>query len=162
MKSRIPALSAAIAALLALLLLSGASAAQPAEPAATAEPEGWAYDLSNELLSPFCPGVTLAECSSRQAKSLIMWMVVQEAAGRGRDEVREELIARYGEAIRPTPKASGIGLSAYVIPILVFLAGGVLIALFLARQTREARQAPAPARVHDPELERIVDEELAG
>jgi len=142
-------------------LAVAAGAAEPADPGQP-QPEGWAYDLSNELMSPFCPGVTLAECSSRQAKSLIMWMVVQEAAGRDRDEVRDELIARYGEVMRPTPKASGIGLSAYVIPVVVFLAGGVLIAFFLVRQTRQSREAPVPTPVNDPELERIVDEELAG
>jgi cytochrome c-type biogenesis protein CcmH/NrfF len=146
------------ALLLALALLPGVAAA--AEDAAES-PEGWAYDLSNELLSPFCPGVTLAECSSGQAKSLIMWMVVQESAGRSRDEVREELIARYGESIRPTPKVEGFGLSAYLLPVVVFLGGGVLIAVFLSRQGGSGSPpAAGGGGAPDPELERIVDEEI--
>ena len=128
---------------------------------AESDPAGWAYDLSAELMSPFCPGRTLADCPSQSAKSLAMWVVVQEAAGRTRSDVEEELIARYGEVMRPAPKPEGIGLTAYLVPVLVFAGGGVLIGFFLRRQTREAQQDPASSRPVDPELERIVDEELA-
>ena len=147
-------------ALALVALLAGASA-----DAQDGEPEGWAYDLAGEMLSPFCPGVTLAECSSSQAKSLTMWMVVQEAAGRSRAEVEEELYARYGEQIRPTPRTDGFGLAAYVIPIGAFAAGGLLIAVFLRRQTREAAFEASEqdaASELDPELARIVDEDIAG
>jgi cytochrome c-type biogenesis protein CcmH/NrfF len=157
--SKTPALR--LAALLGLLLLCAAVPAAPAG-AQDAEPEGWAYDMANELMSPFCPGRTLADCPSQQAKSLTMWIVVQEAAGRSEDEVREELYARYGEVMRPAPEARGIGLSAYAIPAAVFLGGGLLIVFFLRRQTRAAEKASPAPRVRDPELERIVDEELAG
>lgn len=126
------------------------------------EPKGWAYDLAGELMSPFCPGRTLADCPSQAAKSLTMWMVVQEAAGRTRTDVEEELLARYGEVMRPAPKAEGIGLTAYIIPAVTFAGGGLLVGFFLSRQTRGTRAAPEPQAVNDPELERIVDEELAG
>lgn len=150
-------------ALAALAALAGPAAAQDAGAPPAAEPEGWAYELAGELMSPFCPGRTLADCPSDAAKSLVMWMVVQEAAGRTREDVREELLARYGEVMRPQPKAEGIGLTAYLIPAAVFAGGGVLVGYFLHRQTRRARaEAPAPADVErDPELERRLDEELA-
>ena len=127
--------------------------------AAVAEPEGWAYDLSGELMSPFCPGRTLSECPSPQADSLRMWLIVQEAAGRSRAEVEAELYERYGDAILAAPRAEGFGIAAYLIPVVAFMAGGALLALFLRRQTR----APAPVAAAGPvdaELERLVDEEL--
>ena len=142
---------ACAATLLVALLLLGAGA--------VAEPEGWAYDLSGEMMSPFCPGRTLSECPSPQADSLRMWLIVQEAAGRSRAEVEAELYERYGDAILAAPRAEGFGIAAYVIPVVAFLAGGALLALFLRRQTR----APAPvvaAGPFDAELERLVDEEL--
>lgn len=113
-------------------------------------------------MSPFCPGRTLSDCPSQAAKSLVMWIVVQEAAGRGRSEVEEELFERYGEVMRPAPKAEGIGVTAYLIPALVFAGGGLLIGIFLRRQTRGAQQQEAAPPADDPELERIIDEELAG
>lgn len=123
------------------------------------EPEGWAYELSAEMMSPFCPGRTLSECPSPQADTLRMWLIVQEAAGRDQAEVEAELYERYGDVILAAPRAEGFGIAAYVIPVAAFLAGGVLLALFLRRQTH----APAPAVAAGPvdaELERLVDEEL--
>jgi cytochrome c-type biogenesis protein CcmH/NrfF len=144
--------------------LAFGSVAAPAP--ASAEPEGWAYEVAAELMSPFCPGRTLADCPSDQAKSLVLWIVVQEAAGRTRADVEEELLTRYGEVMRPAPKAEGIGLTAYIIPALAFAGGGALVGVFLKRQTRGRQAAAAvtaarPAPVSDPELERLVDEELA-
>jgi cytochrome c-type biogenesis protein CcmH/NrfF len=136
----------------------------------------WAYDAAHELMSPFCPGRTLAECTSPQAGELRGWIVVQAAAGRTRDDVYEELYERYGNKVRPTPKAEGIGLTAYALPIAAFLGGGVLVVIILRRLTAEGRSpepavagragAPAVAAAastpEDAELQRIVDEELRG
>jgi len=127
--------------------------------------DGWAYDLMNELMSPYCPGRPLADCPSPQAQTLRMWLIVQESAGRSRDEVEAEMVARYGESILGAPKAQGIGLTAYVLPALAFLAGGVIWFAFLRRQTRATPASspqPATAAPLDPELERLVDERLAG
>ncbi len=50
-------------------LLLGASTAT-AEGEAAASPEGWAYKVPRDLMSPFCPGVTLSACTSPQADEL--------------------------------------------------------------------------------------------
>jgi cytochrome c-type biogenesis protein CcmH/NrfF len=143
-------------------LLFGASAATAADGEAAAEPEGWAYKISHELMSPFCPGRTLSACTSPQADSLRMWLIVQEASGRTREEVEAELFERYGDVLRSAPRAEGFGLTAYVFPVLAFLAGGVFIAIFLSRQTRAAATNQPSPQPPDPELERIIDQELAG
>jgi cytochrome c-type biogenesis protein CcmH/NrfF len=145
----------ACAALALALALAGAAAG---------EPRGWAQDLGNELMSPYCPGRTLAECPSDQAQTLRMWLAVQEANGRGEGEVMQELVARYGEQIRGAPRPRGFGLAAYVLPVVAFVAGGLLLVRMLRRHTQRARTAPADAlsaRPIDPEIERLVDEELA-
>jgi len=131
---------------------------------ARAQPsEGWAYDLMNELMSPYCPGRLLADCPSPQAQTLRMWLIVQEASGRPRAEVEAEVIARYGESVMSAPRAEGFGLAAYLIPAGVFLAGGGLLLWFLRRQTRTAPTPGSftPSAALDPELERLVDEKLA-
>jgi cytochrome c-type biogenesis protein CcmH/NrfF len=143
-------------------LLFGALAATAADGEAAAEPEGWAYKISHELMSPFCPGRTLSACTSPQADSLRMWLIVQEASGRTREEVEAELFERYGDVLRSAPRAEGFGLTAYVFPVLAFLAGGVFIAIFLSRQTRAAATTESSSQPPDPELERIIDQELAG
>ena len=142
------------------LILAILALAAFAAPAASDEPSTrWAYDLANELLSPFCPGRSLADCPSPDAASLRMWIIVQAAGGRTRADVEEELYARYGETIRAKPKVEGFGAGAYLIPIGVFAAGGGLVGWFLHRATKRARPEE-PTRDLDPEVERKVDELL--
>ncbi len=143
-----------VVALAAPLAPAGATAEEPT-------PAGWAYDLSREAMSPFCPGRSLADCPSPQAESLRMWILVQEAAGRERADVEAELVERYGDSVRGAPRASGFGLAAYAIPVVAFAAGGGVLVVFLRRRTREGTE-PTPARAPalDPELARIVDREL--
>jgi cytochrome c-type biogenesis protein CcmH/NrfF len=138
------------------------SAPMLADAEAPAQSKGWAYELPNDLMSPFCPGRTVADCSSPQAESLRMWLIVQEAAGRTREDVEVELLQRYGDVLRPAPRATGFGLTAYVFPVIAFLAGGVAVSVFLRRQTRAVVKPAAAAGPADPELERIIDRELAG
>lgn len=127
-----------------------------------ASAEGWAYEMADELLSPFCPGRTLADCPSPQAKTLVTWLSIQEGAGRSRAEVEVELVERYGESILPAPPPRGFALTAYLFPFFAFLVGGSVVWWFLRRQTREAtepidQQSTGPL---DPELEAIVDRDL--
>lgn len=143
------------------LLCAGPVAAEDA----IVEPEGWAYKMAAEMLSPFCPGRTLAECPSPNAESLRLWIIMQEAAGRTQTDVEEELYARYGDDIRSAPRAEGIGLTAYALPIVAFVGGGGFLAWFLRRNTGgddDDDDAPPPPAVADvdPELLRQVDEEL--
>jgi cytochrome c-type biogenesis protein CcmH/NrfF len=127
------------------------------------EPEGWAYQLANEVMSPFCPGRTLADCPSDKAENLRVWIIVQEASGRSREDVENELYERFGDVMRSAPRAEGLGLAAYIAPVLFFVLGGAVVVGFLRFQKRNA--AAPPDRVEapsDPELERIIDDELAG
>jgi len=136
----------------------------PAFAAEAEEPESWAYRYFGEIMSPFCPGRTLAACTSPQAESLREWILVQEQEGRGQEDVHEELVGRFGDVILSAPRAQGFGVTAYVVPMVIFLAGGLLVVIFLWRQTQAAAEhageAP-PAEPLDPEIERVIDEELA-
>ena len=143
----------------AISCLGSAMAAEPDAPGEDGPP-AWAYAIAGELLSPFCPGRTLTECPSPQAESLRMWIIVQAAAGRSRADVEAELFERYGDDIRPTPRAEGIGISAYLLPAFAFFGGGGLLAWFLYGATsRERPEMPMPTL--DADAERRLDEALA-
>lgn len=145
----------------ALLLLLGVAWSLPS--AGADEKGGWGYRLSREMMSPYCPGRALSDCPSPQAAELREWIVEQEKAGVPRSEVEKELFRVFGDQLRQAPAAEGMGLVAYVIPVVAFAAGGVLVAFFLRRQRPAAgapEPAPAPAGPRDPDLERQVEEEL--
>ena len=158
----------ALALVTLLVLGSGAVRAADAPPRAD---ERWAYDLAHELMSPFCPGRALAECPSPQADELRLWILQQARAGATKEEVEAQLLQAFGDRMRQAPRAEGVGLVAYVVPAVLVLAGAGLLWLFLRRQSRRAvpggaaAAAPASARSaaaapRDPELERLLDEEL--
>lgn len=164
MPSRLPIQWIRAVLLVVALCTAGVSGAQQGE-------QSWAYRLPYDLMSPFCPGRTLAQCTSPQAGELRQWILMQEAAGASEDEVRENLLARFGDGIRSAPKAEGWGLSAYVLPAVFFVAGGGLVVILLRRMVRSTQKPQAqsiaaaapPARgspEEEAELERRVDEEL--
>jgi cytochrome c-type biogenesis protein CcmH/NrfF len=184
---------ASVVCLVALLGLVVASAAVHAEDVteasdaarvgAAAAPASsgpsWAYDLAGELMSPFCPGRTVASCPSPQATELIQWIAMQEAAGATREEVIAMLIERHGEEILGAPPAKGITLWAYVFPVLGFAAFGGIAVRVLRRIVAPAAPAssasappsegspsgggarPAGRSTDSDELARIIDAELA-
>ncbi|HTF33111.1 MAG TPA: cytochrome c-type biogenesis protein CcmH [Myxococcota bacterium] len=126
-------------------------------------PTGWAYELSHQLMSPFCPGRTLPDCPSPQAAELQRWIREQERIGRPRSDVEAELYTQFGDVILQSPRAGGFGLAAYVIPVVLFLSGGLLLVYFLRRQTQKsavASSASGGLRPVDPELERRLEAEL--
>lgn len=134
--------------------------------AAEEEKEEWGYQLSHELMSPFCPGRTLAACSSPQAADMRVWIVEQEEAGRSEEEVKAELYQSYGEIMRSSPLASGGGQWAYIIPVVLILLGAGVVVFFLKRQGTSdgisviGPVAEGPPVEEDPELARIIDQEL--
>lgn len=160
---------------------SDAADAGRAGEVATAASAGssWAYDLAGELMSPFCPGRTVASCPSPQATELIQWIATQEAAGATREEVIAVLVERHGEEILGAPPAKGITLWAYVFPVLGFAGFGLIAFRVLRRIVAPATPAssasaapsgtsPGGARAHlagsgsdSDELARIIDAELA-
>jgi cytochrome c-type biogenesis protein CcmH/NrfF len=128
-----------------LLALGSAALAQAAQPEAR-----WGYALANELMSPWCPGFALPDCSSGYASELRLWILEQERLGRSREEVRAEILAKYGEKMLQAPRAEGRGILAYAIPAVIIFAGlGVLVA-FLRKQGTPAFESgvegPGPSR----------------
>mgnify|MGYP001813744597 FL=1 len=87
----------------ALLLLLGVAWALPAPGAE--EKSGWGYQLSKEVMSPYCPGRALSDCPSPQAGELREWIVEQENAGVSRSEVEQELFRVFGDQILQAPRA---------------------------------------------------------
>ena len=133
----------------------------------------WSYAMAHDLMSPYCPGRTLAECPSPQATELRFWILTQAAAGVSQAEVRAMLADRFGDVLLAAPRAEGWGLTAYAIPIAFFVIGGPVVVLIIRRlatggaapERAEPGNAPHPAYSDsdsdsDPDLERQLESEL--
>jgi cytochrome c-type biogenesis protein CcmH len=142
-----------VAALLALLVL--------AVPAAAAEKPTLA-DLEDEVICPTCQ-TTLQLSNSPIATQMRAFIRARIAAGDSKEEIKDELVAEFGEGVLAAPPKSGFNLIAWLLPLAGLLAALVVVTL-LARRYVRPRPEPAAAGSApplDPEQERRVDEELA-
>ncbi len=126
-----------------------------------AEVETAASRIFNSTMSPFCPGLLIANCPSPGAAELKVTIREQLAAGMTPDSVRALLFATYGPEIQATPPASGFGLLAWLVPGLALLGGGVVVTWWLRQRGRPQAAAPRASPALDPEAEARLEKELA-
>jgi cytochrome c-type biogenesis protein CcmH len=103
-------------------------------------------DVESEVMCLEC-GVSLDVAEgSLQANQERAFITRQIAACRTKDQIKAALAAQYGDRVLAAPKAEGIGLAAYLVPILAFLAGATAVAFAALRwRGRRARLANAAA-----------------
>ena len=148
------------------LLTAGALALALAAPASAAH-TGWTTDeLERELTCPTCK-TTLAMSYAPVADRMRAFIQTRHDAGDGKAEVKEKLVAEFGEGVLAAPPAEGFNLLAWVLPIGGAVATALLLGFLAWRWTRgpEPERPADPSsngRVSlDPEVERRLDEELA-
>ena len=118
-----------------------------------------AADLEAELVCPVCE-TTLDQSDAPVAQRMKAFIRERIAAGDSEQQIKDALVAEFGEGVLATPGKSGFGLLAWLIPLVAIVAGAVVIGLLIRGWTRR-RAAPTAAAPLDPELERRLDEELA-
>jgi cytochrome c-type biogenesis protein CcmH/NrfF len=128
------------------------------------DPELILQELSNELMSPYCPGRTISSCPSDYARKLEDDILAQAESGKTREEIETDLVARFG------PEIVGYGPQPTVVygSVIAGLIALILVA-FAARRwvRRPARAAGAggdrktrgPSRAELDALEDALDEE---
>jgi cytochrome c-type biogenesis protein CcmH len=126
-----------------------------------AEVETEAAKIFNSTMSPFCPGLLVANCPSPGAANMKEQIRIQLAAGASPDSVRAWLRAEYGSQIEAVPPAAGFGLLAWIMPALALLGGGAVIAWWLHRRGRVPARGWRPVEALDPEAQARLDRELA-
>jgi len=141
----------ALAAALGALLV-GAGAAEAAPPNAA--------DLEAELVCPVCE-TTLDQSNAPVAERMKTFIRVRIAAGDSEQEIKDALVAEFGSEVLAEPPEGSFGLLAWLLPLTALAGGALAVGLLIRRWSRRAAPSePADERL-DPELDRLVDEELA-
>ncbi|HEV3000181.1 MAG TPA: cytochrome c-type biogenesis protein CcmH [Solirubrobacteraceae bacterium] len=145
------------AALLAALALALAS------PASAAEPRTSLPDVEDEVMCVLCnvPLNVADEPQADRQRAFIRRLVDQ---GLTKDEIKDRLVAEYGDEVLAMPEDDGFGVAAYAVPIaivLAMLAGAALIVpRWRRREPAAAGTPPAAPAATQAELRRL-DEDLA-
>lgn len=128
-------------------------------PTAIAAETPSAADLEAELVCPVCE-TTLDQSDAPVARRMKAFIRERIAAGDTEDEIKDALVAEFGDGVLATPSKSGFGLLAWLVPLGAVLAGAIAVLLLVRSWSRRSPPSP-PAGPVDPELDRRVDEELA-
>jgi cytochrome c-type biogenesis protein CcmH/NrfF len=142
-----------------LLALLGTGAAM-ADPGGNVAREASA--IAHSLMSPFCPGMTLAACPSPNAATVRLEITDRLRRGERRDAIVADLEARFGEAVASAPRARGLGLLFWVAP--PFLGAGLLFAIAAAMRGSVPEAEPAASGIDTAGTAAItarLDDELA-
>ena len=114
------------------------------EPSASEEV---AQELGHDLMSPYCPGRTIASCPTQAARDLEADILQQAESGRTREQIEAELVERFG------PDIVGYRGDPVVLygSVIMAVSAAFLLAWFGQRWVRRARKADAGPPGAQPE-----------
>lgn len=130
-----------------------------ATPAWASESRPTLSELEGEVMCPVC-GTTLDQSSVPAAMQIKRVIVDRIAAGDTKSEIKNRLVAEYGEAILAAPRRKGFGLLAWWVPLVGIAAAAAIVGAGAWRWSRGREREPDGPRL-DPALERRLDDELA-
>lgn len=147
---------AVLAAALTALAVPAAAQASEAHPTLA--------ELENEVMCPTCH-TTLAMSQSPAANRIRAFIRREIAAHKTKSEIKDALVAQFGDSILASPPARGFNLLVWLLPLVGGLVAIVVLG-WLARRWLESRGPPVAAEAAgatplDAGLDRRVDEELA-
>jgi cytochrome c-type biogenesis protein CcmH len=135
--------------LLVLLLVS---------PAQASERHPTLAELEGEVMCPVCE-TTLDQSNSPAAQQIERVIKARIAAGDTKGQIKDRLVAEYGDAILAAPPRRGFGLLAWWLPVAGIVVAAVAVGLGARRWARSREPALAGPPL-DPALERRLDDEL--
>ena len=140
----------ALAALVVAVVLAPAAMGAPPK----------AADLESQLVCPVCE-TTLDQSNAPIAQRMKTFIRVRIAAGDSEGEIKDALVAEFGSEVLAEPPGGGFGLLAWLLPLTALVGGAVVVGLLIRSWSRR-RSVPVDDDADlDPQLERLVDEELA-
>ena len=99
--------------------------------------------LASELRCPVCQGNSIQDSPSELAQQMRDLIRDQLRSGKTPDEVRAYFVDKYGEWILLAPKAEGLNLIVYLVPVAVILLGGLVVWRTVRKWTAPATSSAA-------------------
>jgi len=146
-----------VAVVLLVAISAGLARAQSGDQSVAArftpEVERAASTLFTEIMSPYCPGMTLTSCPSEGAFVLKDEIRAQLSVGRTPAQVMEGLERRFGPEVRARPRPEGMGLVAWLGPFVALSLGALGITWWIGRESRRRRTTAPRALPPEPDLD---------
>ena len=129
-------------------------------PAAVAAERASLTEIEKQVMCPVCGTLLqLAESPQAQRQRVFINRLIDE--GRSEAEIKDELVAEYGDEVLAVPEPKGFDLAAWLVPGVAILLAAVAIFIGLRRWRRRGRDdAPPPGSADSADSERL-DADLA-
>jgi cytochrome c-type biogenesis protein CcmH len=131
-----------------------------AVPAAASESQPTLAELETEVVCPTCH-TTLDQSSSPVANRMRNFIRARIAAGDTKSEIKDKLVADFGEQVLASPPKRGFNLLAWVLPPVLTIGAAVLVGILAVRWSRRRGTGGDVEPASDPAMERRIDDELA-
>lgn len=99
--------------------------------------------LTHELRCVMCQNQSLADSNAEIARDLRNEVLQLLRQGKTDAEIRDFMVARYGEFVLYKPRLETHTALLWFGPLLLVLAGGVAVFLLIRRQSGQGRDIPA-------------------
>jgi cytochrome c-type biogenesis protein CcmH len=121
-------------------------------PAATAAPRASLIEIEKQVMCPVC-GTLLQLAESPQAQREKVFIQHLIAKGKTEAQIKDALVAEYGDEVLALPQGSGFSLSAYVVPIVAFIVAVIALAIGVTRWRRSGGGGGTAAPTDSPQGE---------
>jgi cytochrome c-type biogenesis protein CcmH len=148
-------------------------AGRPREPTTAADNDAAIQAIEKRLKCSCGCGLDIYTCRTTDftctySPALHKEVVRLAEQGKSDQQIIDEFVAQYGEAVLMAPPRRGFNLAGYFVPSIAIVVAGAFLVLVLRRWTREAQVAHRTAEENSPaarvpdaspaELQRLRDE----
>lgn len=90
--------------------------------------------LADSFACPRCNGESVAESSAAVSVTIRQYIADQVASGASDDEIRDELVLRYGDSVLLNAQSDGLSSLLWILPVLIVGVGSFGVAQAIRRQ----------------------------
>lgn len=121
-----------------------------------------ARDLSREIRCVVCQSQSVADSDADIAKELRTLIREQMAAGRSDREIRDYLVARYGDFVLFDPPFKASTYALWIGPFAILVLAAIGVAIFFRRRAHEPPRAGALNPDEQNRVARLLNERDGG
>lgn len=119
--------------------------------------------VAKKLYCPVCPNTPLDVCETQACQDWRAQIKDQLTAGWSEQQIIDYFVAQYGERVLAEPQRSGFTSLVWVLPIIAFLLGGVIVWQVLKNwKSQPAKRVSVSTALQDipPETLARIEKEL--
>ena len=106
-------------------------------------------EVALSLRCPVCQNNSIEESPAVLAQDMKREVRQRLAAGESPDDIRRYFVSRYGEWVLTKPRAAGVNLSVWLLPVVALFAGALVVWSAVRRWVRQGDAARHRAAVRE-------------